>query len=536
MPRSVSLCGKDADNYFLRGNMNKSMKEFLEQVENVKEANVHGGGLDKIEQQHAKGALTARERIDLLADKGSFVELGSFADELYPPLDGTIRPSPCDGVVVGTARVNGRMVGVYATDFTVMSGAMGEQSAWKIADIIELAGKTQIPVIGMLDTVGLRFSLQQSGGGFQGLTKILRNQTLYSGVIPQLQLVLGPCIGMMSLTAVMGDFLIANRNNSLMWLGGAMDSEESGNADYQMKHSGQCDIVAKDDTAAIQKVKELLGYIPQNCWEKPPIVENSDDIHRRDDELLDVLPEDSRFTYDVHEVIEKIVDDGQFFEIKKDYAPNLVLGFCRFGGRPVGLVANNPEELAGALEPDSSDKYYRFLMFLDAFNIPMLNMIDTTAFIPGDEWERRAVLRHGAKLLHAYSIATIPKITLIMRRAYGGANLVMGSKGMGCDLAFGWPTGEMAPAGPEAVLGAVFHRELAEAKEKGKFDEVYNFYLDRIRKDFSVMSRAQRWSDGYSVHEVIDPRDTRSRIVRAVEMLWNKQQEIHDKKYGIEPP
>ena len=536
LPRKGSPYGKV---YKIRGyqrNMDSLMNGLLKELEEIKQRNINGGGPDKIAKQHAKEALTARERIDLLVDPGSFEEVGSLSAELRPPLDGINRPSPYDGVVIGTAKVNRRPIAVYSTDFTVMSGAVGEQYAWKIADTVDFAGKAQIPVVGLLDSVGMRISLKESGGGFDGFAKILRNQSLYSGVIPQLQLVLGPCIGLVSYVAIMGDFLIATNNNSLMWLGGQRDTETSGNADYHMEYSGQYDMVAKNDEEAIRKLKDLFSYVPQNCWQKPSFVETGDDPNRRDDELLEVLPNNPKFTYDIHEIIEKIVDNGEFLEIKENYAPNIVVGFCRFGGWPVGLVANNPDELAGTLEPDSADKYYRFLMFLDAFNIPIVDLVDTTAFIPGDEWERRAVLRHGAKLLHAYSIATIPKITVILRRAYGGANLVMGSKGMGSDFVFGWPTGEMAPAGPEGVLGAVYHKELAEAKEKGNHDETYHSLLNKIRQDFSVMSCGKRWSAGYSVHEVIDPRDTRRKIVTAIQALKNKYKEIPDKKYGIEPP
>ncbi len=274
-----------------------------------------------------------------------------------------------------------------------------------------------------------------------------------------------------------------------MWQGGDVESDEAGTAEFHMEQSGQCDLLADSDEEAIDITKQLLDFIPQNCWEKPTIKESTDDPERKDEELLDVMPENSKFTYDMHEVIEMIVDNGEFFELKEDFAPNLITGFARFDGICAGIVASNPEELSGIMEPDSSDKYDRFMMFLDAFNIPLINMSDTTAYPPGDKWERMGVIRHGAKNLHGYSHLTNPKVTIVLRRSYGGSNITMGCSKMGPDFVYGWPTTEFAPTGPESIVEAIFHKELAKAKEDGNYEEVYNSFLLPLKEQFNVIIR-----------------------------------------------
>jgi acetyl-CoA carboxylase carboxyltransferase component len=275
--------------------------------------------------------------------------------------------------------------------------------------------------------------------------------------------------------------------------------------------------------------------MPQNCWESPPAVEPDDDPHRTEETLLDVMPDDPRFTYDMHEIIELVVDNGEFLELKKDFAPNLIIGFTRFDGLPVGVVASNPDELSGIMEPDSSDKYDKFMMFLDAFDIPILNISDTTAYPPGDKWERMGVIRHGAKNLHGYTHMTNQKITLVLRRSYGGSNITMGCSKMGPDFIFGWPTAEFAPTGPESIVQAIFHKELAKAREEGNYEEVYNAFLTPIREQFSVMNLATVFTSWYTVHEIIDPRETRSYVVRALHATANKREEFPDKKRWIKP-
>ena len=340
---------------------------------------------------------------------------------------------------------------------------------------------------------------------------------------------------MLASIPVLSDFLIMNQESGFLWLGGKKESDEAGTAEFHMERSGQCDIVAENDKDAIEKTKILLSYLPGSCWKNTPYEETGDDPERKDPALLEVMPDDPKFTYDIHDIIEKIVDNGEFFELKEDFASHLVIGFCRFGGKVTGIVANNPDEMSGILEPDSSDKYDRFMRFLDAFNIPLVTVVDTTAFPPGDRWERRGVIRHGAKLLHSYSHLTCPKVTMVLRRSYGGANIVLGCSRMFPDFVYTWPTAEFAPTGPETVVHAIFHKELAKAKEEGNFDAVFNNFLSILKEQFSVMNLAKFWTTYYTAHEVIDPRDTRPRIIGAIEAVHDKIEELPEKKRSIKP-
>jgi acetyl-CoA carboxylase carboxyltransferase component len=302
-----------------------------------------------------------------------------------------------------------------------------------------------------------------------------------------------------------------------------------------MQKSGQCHLIADSDEAAVGMARDLLRLIPQNCWERPARVETGDDPERREEGLLDIMPDDPKFTYDMHEVIELITDNGEFFELQEDFAPNMIVGFARFDGMVAGIAASNPDELSGIMEPDSSDKYDRFLMFLDAFNIPLVTLSDTTAFPPGDKWERKGVIRHGAKNLHGYSHLTNPKVTVVLRRSYGGSNIVMGCSKMGPDYIYAWPTTEFAPTGPEMIVQAVFHKQLARAREDGNYEDVYNFFLNILREEFSVMTFGKLFTTWYTVNEVIDPRETRSRIIHALHATVNKRESMPEKRRFIKP-
>ncbi|MFH1350251.1 MAG: carboxyl transferase domain-containing protein [Pseudomonadota bacterium] len=517
--------------------MGQWMTKFLKDLEKIRQENANGGGPERIEIQHEMGKLTIRERIACLLDSGSFRELGSFVRDVSPAtVRGMVTPgSACDGVVMGLGKIAGREVGVYGTDYTVMAGSIGSQGAWKIADFISMIGKMQIPLIAMFDSAGERISIKDGGIGFDGFSRILRNHSLYSGIVPQIGLVLGPCTGLAAYAASLCNFLIMNGKTSFLWLGGERESMDGGTAYRNMVSAGQCDLIADDDQTALDYVKTLLSYIPQNCWDYPPFKETDDPHDRMEEGLLHVMPDDPRFTYDIHEIIDLVVDDGIFFELKEDFATNLVTGFARFGGRPAGIVANNPDELSGIMEPDSSDKYDRFMGFLDAFNIPLITFSDTTGFAPGDVWERKGVLRHGAKLLHTYSRLTIPKVTIQLRRSYGGGNLVMGSKGMGPDLLYGWPTTEFAPTGPETVLRIIFSKELAKAKKEGNYDEVHDRLLAILQDQFSALTCARFWTNLYTVNEIIDPRETRAVIIGALESLKNKVETLPENRRSIKP-
>ncbi|HHE73993.1 MAG TPA: propionyl-CoA carboxylase [Desulfobacteraceae bacterium] len=515
--------------------MGQWMDGFMEKMAGNRDENLAAGGQGRIALQHELGKLTARERIEALVDDGTFTELGSLVRDPRTVAGEHEKPSPSDGIVMGSAEINGRQVVVYATDFTVMSGSLGEQGVWKIAELVEMAGKQQVPIIGIFDTVGSRISFTNGYPGLFGLSRLIRDYCLYSGVIPQIALVLGPCMGPLAQVPVLCDFLIMNEETGRMWLGGEMESEDAGDADFHMMKSGQVDIIAESDEDALAKTRDLLTFMPQSCWEKPPKIKATDDPERREEALLDVMPDNPKFTYDIHEIIDLIVDDSEFLEIKEDFAPNLCVGFARFDGMPVGIVASNPDELSGIMEPNASDKYDRFMMFLDTFNIPIINMSDTTAYPPGDAWERKGVIRHGAKNLHGYSNMTNPKVTIVLRRSYGGSNITMGCTKMGPDYIYAWPTAEFAPTGPEAIVLAVFHKQLAKAKEEGNYDEVYNFFLSILKEQFSVMTLGKGYTGYYTVQEVIDPRDTRKRIIRALRATENKHEETPAKKRTIKP-
>ena len=515
--------------------MGKWMDGYLDKLAGVRKENLELGGKERLEIQHGLGKLTARERIDRLVDPGTFEELGSLVRDFRIVSGSEGRPNAADGVVMGLAKVKERQVAVYSLDFTVMSGAIGDQGVWKIAELVQMAGQEQIPIIGIFDSAGSRISFKDGFIGLHGMGSLVRNYCLFSGVIPQIALLLGPCTGPLAQVPVLSDFLIMNENTAFLWLGGEIESDDAGSAEFHMEKSGQCDLIAENDEEAIELARQLFEFMPQNCWEKPAVVESIDDPERREEALLDVMPDDTKFTYDMHEVIDLIVDNGEFFEIKEDFAPNMIVGFARFDGIVAGIAASNPDELSGIMEPDSSDKYDRFLMFLDAFNIPLLNMSDTTAFPPGDRWERMGVIRHGAKNLHGYSHLTNPKVTIVLRRSYGGSNIVMGCSKMGPDFIYAWPTTEFAPTGPEMIVQAVFHKELAKAKEEGNYDEVYNFFLSILKEQFSVMTFGKSYTTWYTVHEVIDPRETRSRIVKALHATRNKNEKMPEKRRYIKP-
>jgi acetyl-CoA carboxylase carboxyltransferase component len=515
--------------------MGKWMDGYLERLERVRQENLAGGGTKRLQVQHQFGKLSARERIDQLLDPDSFEEIGSLVRDGRPPYDGRKRPSPADGLVMGTGQVRGRPVAVYAMDFSVLSGSIGDQAAWKMNDLTKMAGQMKIPLIGLIDSAGERLSLKGGDSGLNGLSTLLRNTCLYSGVIPRIILLLGPCTGVLAALPVLADFLIMNSENAFLWLGGEKSSAEAGGAEFHMTRSGQCDLLAAGDAEAIEKAKDLLAFLPQNCWEKPLFVDTGDDPERREEDLLRVMPDDPKYTYDIHEIIEKITDQGEFFELKKDFASHLVIGFARFGGFVAGVVANNPDEMSGILEPDSSDKYDRFMRFLDAFQIPLITLVDTTAFPPGDRWERLGVIRHGAKLLHSYAHLTCPKITMVLRRSYGGANIVLGCSKMFPDFVYTWPTAEFAPTGPETVVQAIFHKELAKAREQGNYGQVFNQYLSILKEQFSVMNLAKIWTSYYTTHEVIDPRETRPRIIKALQAVQNKEEILPEKRRSIKP-
>lgn len=522
--------------------MGEMMKKLIEELQLRKAKIAEMGGAEKIARQHARGKWTARERIDYLFDSGTFTEIGMFVSSQIKSFDMIKNPTPADGVIIGHGKVLGRDVCVYATDFTVLAGSAGESHSKKIANIIGLAGRLRVPVLGLLDSAGAR--LHEGTALSRPFNEIFINQSKYSGVVPQIQLLMGPCAAGQGYSPMLSDFLIMVRNSSWMWLGGPRLTQEAvkenldveiGSADFCMKYNGQCDVVAENDKEALDKAKLLLSYIPQNWEQLPPEMECHDPIDRQEEALLDVLPEDRRFTYDMHEIVEKIVDKDSFFEIKEAFAPNIITGFCRLGGKTVGLIANNPDELGGVLENDSSDKYYRFMTFCDAFNIPILTLVDTPAFVVGSEWEKEGILRHGAKLLYAYANATVPKISVIIRRSYGGGNVVMGSKTLGADFSFVWPTAEISIMGPESAASIIWYKELQKSKDTPE----YRDFLEKKRQEYhekyiNPFTLASNYRYDF-IDDIIDPRHTRQIIIRAFEVARNKIVEMPHRKHGNPP-
>lgn len=502
------------------------MQEALERLNATHAENMELGGADRIELQHSKGKLTARERIDLLVDPGTFQELGSSVRSTGTPMDGKVRKSPCDGLVMGTGRVNGRAIALVSCDFTVFGGAIGKQNGQKYSKLLVWAAKWGIPFIWILDSSGGRLNEFDEIPG-AGVDFWFEYQSIMLGSVPQLQMLAGPCVAGQAYCPNLVDFLVMPKGTGFMWLGGPRmtraatgedmisKEEEMGGAEYHMKYSGSCDVVSENDADGIEHIKKLLSYIPQNNKEKAPFLDTGDDPNRRVEELRNILPEDINAAYDIHDVIENIVDKGTFYETKKNFAECLITGFCRFGGNVTGIVANNPAKPGSCVEPDPTDKYYKFLNFLDCYNIPLVNLVDTVPFTSGDEWERKGILRHHGKLLYTYSVATIPKISVILRRAYfdAGAFAMGCTHGMGTDLIFAWPTAEGAVEAAEPPVAAVFKDEIEE--------DAYEGYLKRPGEKLDAFGLATQFA-AQTVDELIHPADTRIKIIEALKVTESK--------------
>lgn len=513
------------------------MGEALKKLKQVHERNLWGGGQKWIERQRSLGKLLARERIEYLVDPGTFEELGSTVETTSIRIDGKVIESPCDGAIVGHGKVYGRPVAIYASDFTVQGGSIGQQHMVKFVKLWDYAGKWGIPMVWLLDSSGGR--LGQDDIACAGVEWFFWYEARYSGVVPQITVLMGPCIAGQAYAPCMTDFLFMVRETAHLWLGGprmtaAATSEKMeeivGSADYHMVYSGTCDVVGIDDKDAIIKARELLRYLPSNYREKPPVLKTHDLPYREVNELTEIVPVDTRKTYDMHDVIKRVVDEGNYFELKDEYAKQLITCFCRFNGQPVGLVASNPKEPGSILECNACDKYYRFLQVLDAYNIPLVNLIDTPSYVPGEEEEKRGLLRHGGKLIHLYATSTIPKVTIILREAYGDAgSIVMGGvKGTGVDLCYAWP---IATIGIEAS-----ELDLREAYGKGIEDNAYEKYLSRPREKLNVFEVSRTWTSQV-VDEVIHPKDTRKKIIEALELTKNKVEQlpVKAKKHGTPP-
>lgn len=496
-----------------------------------------GGGEERIQAQHERGKLTARERIDLLLDKGTFREVDAFVVHRTHDFDLDKQRYSGDSVVTGWGMIEGRLVYVFSQDFTVFGGSLGEVHAEKVCKIMDMAMKNGAPVIGLNDSGGAR--IQEGVVSLGGYADIFLRNTLASGVIPQISVIMGPCAGGAVYSPALTDFILMVRNSSYMFITGPevvkavtheeVTFEELGGAAVHSEISGVCHLAADSEADALYLVRKLLSYLPQNNLEDAPFVPTTDDPLRMEEALDDIIPDDPQKPYDIREVIRLIVDDGIFFEIQEFFAPNIVIGFARVGGHSVGVVANQPAVLAGVLDIKSSEKAARFVRFCDAFNIPLVTFVDVPGFLPGVSQEHGAIIRSGAKLLYAYCEATVPKLTVVTRKAYGGAYDVMSSKHIRGDVNFAWPTAEIAVMGPEGAVNIIFRKELARAEDPQKRrEELVKEYRQKFANPYIAAER------GY-IDDVIEPHETRPRLINALEMLANKRDTNPPKKHGCIP-
>lgn len=502
-----------------------------------------GGGEKAIAKQHAKGKFTARERIAMLLDEGSFEEMDMFVEHRCTNFGMEKKRYLGDGVVTGSGTIGGRLVYVFAQDFTVSAGSLSEMLAAKICKVMDMAMKVGAPVIGLNDSGGAR--LQEGINALAGYAEIFQRNILASGVIPQISAIMGPCAGGAVYSPALTDFTLMCENTSYMFLTGpgpvkavlgeVVTQEQLGGASVHATKSGVTHFTAANEEEAIALIKKLFTYIPQNNLEKTPLVECNDPIDRKEEFLNEIIPENPNMPYDMYQVIAGIVDNGEFLEVQPSYAKNLIIGFARFNGQTVGIVANQPKQLAGVLDSNSSRKGARFVRFCDAFNIPLVTLVDVPGFLPGTAQEYNAVILHGAKLLYAYGEATVPKVTVTLRKSYGGSHIVMSCKQLRGDLNYAWPSAEIAVMGASGAASVLYAKDAKALKEEGKVEEAKAFIKekeDEYTHLFANPYNAARY--GY-IDDVIEPRNTRFRIIRALAQLENKKLTNPAKKHGNIP-
>lgn len=508
--------------------------EKLEEYSKKFKSALMGGGPDRIKAQHDKGKLTARERIDLLLDEGSFVEIDSLVTHHYYEYDMQKKKFFNDGVVGGYGTINGRQVYVFAYDFTVLGGTLSQMGSKKITKLMDHAVRTGCPIIGIMDSGGAR--IQEGILSLDGFADIFYHNQLASGVVPQITASIGPSAGGAVYSPAMTDFVIMVENIGSMFvtgpdvvktvLGEEISFEDLGGAITHGTKSGVAHFVAKNEYDCMDYVKKLLSYIPQNNAEEPPILKTDDDPNRLDHNLVNIVPKNPLQPYDMKEIITSVVDDHKFFEVHERYAENIIVGYARLNGKVVGIIANQPLSLAGALDIDSSNKAARFIRFCDAFNIPIITFVDTPGYMPGSNQEHNGIIRHGSKLLYAYCEATVPKITLVIGKAYGGAYIAMGSKNLRTDINYAWPTARCAVLGAEAAVRIMNRKELKESKEPEKLKkQLMDEFAEKFDNPYVAASRG-------TVDAVIDPAKTRPELIKALEMLANKRDKQLPKKHG----
>ena len=513
------------------------IEERIEQLTKLKQEAHQPGSAAAVERQHARGKLTARERIERLLDAGSFVELDQLARHRAHGFGIEHNRPLTDGVVTGWGTIDGRKVFLFAQDFTVFGGALGEVFAEKIHKVMDLAASTGAPFIGLNDGAGARIqegvvSLAMYGG-------IFHRNVQASGVIPQISVILGPCAGGAVYSPAMTDFIFMVKDTSYMFITGPdvvkaatgedVTQQELGGAMTHATKSGVATFVADDEAQCIEQVRYLMSFLPSNNLEDPPYFEPTDDPDRSCDRVVDVMPASSNQAYDMKKIIEDVVDDGEFFEVFPHWATNIVCGFARLDGYVVGIVGNQPRMLAGALDIDASEKAARFVRTCDAFNVPLVTFVDVPGFIPGTHQEHGGIIRHGAKLLYAYCEATVPRVQIITRKGYGGAFVVMNSKSIGADLAFAWPSAEIAVMDANGAANIIFRREIDEADDPvARKAELVEEYAERFANPYQAAER------GY-VDDVIDPRDTRRMLVKSLRVLRTKREQLPPRKHGNGP-
>ncbi|OFW27582.1 MAG: methylmalonyl-CoA carboxyltransferase [Acidobacteria bacterium RIFCSPLOWO2_12_FULL_60_22] len=517
--------------------MAESIEDRLNELRRRNQAAEAGGGSERQERQHKEGKLSARERVELLLDEGTFEEFDRLVTHNCADFDMAAQKIPGDGVICGYGRIDGRLVFVFAQDFTVFGGSMSEANAAKICKIMDRAMQVGAPIIGLNDSGGAR--IQEGVVSLAGYADVFLRNTLASGVVPQISAIMGPCAGGAVYSPAITDFIVMVEGTSYMFVTGPdvirtvthedVTKEELGGPMTHNAVSGVAHFIARDDPDCLSLIREMLSFLPPNCMQDPPLKPCADPIDREDASLDTLIPVASDLPYDMRDVIHRVVDDGYFFEVQEHFAQNLIVGFARLGGQPVGMVANQPAVLAGTLDINASLKGARFVRFCDCFNLPLVTFEDVPGFLPGTQQEYGGIIKHGAKLLYAFAEATVPKLTVITRKAYGGAYCVMASKHIRTDVNYAYPTAEIAVMGSEGAVNIIYRRELAEAQDG---DTVRAAKVEEFKSLFAnPYIAAER---GY-VDEVIQPRQTRRKLITALRMLENKRDTMPPKKHGNIP-
>lgn len=506
-------------------------EELYKKLEEANKQAELGGGVDRIEKQHSQGKMTARERIAKLLDPGTFCEMDKFVVHRCTNFGMEKRHILGDGVVSGYGKINGREVFVYAYDFTAFGGTLSSENAQKIVKVQQLALRNGAPIIALNDSGGAR--IQEGVESLTGYASIFYNNTIASGVIPQISAILGPCAGGACYSPALTDFIFMVKEKSHMFVTGPevvktvtheeVDKEKLGGAQIHSSKSGVSHFMAESEDEAIMAIRELLSFLPSNNMEDAPSVTCNDDLKREDEGMQSVIPDDPNLPYDMKDLIEPVLDENYFYELMPDFAKNAIIGFGRLGGKTVGIVANQPAYLAGVLDIDASDKISRFIRFCDSFNIPLVTFVDVPGFLPGTVQEHNGIIRHGAKIVYAYAEATVPKLTVITRKAYGGAYIVMSSKQIGGDVNFAYPTAEIAVMGAEGAVNIIYHKADEETK-KAAVEE----YKEKFSNPYKIAEL------GY-IDEIIQPKETRMKLIHALAMTQNKVQNLPPKKHGNIP-